>query len=174
VALTEAPVEPAMPLPALARADTAEPALLLVTHEDLHPESCLAADMPIAAAIVAADPQLLWGDAARLFAGKAAADAAARAGRHFRCPVELADTLDAPGLIAAANEAGVSRIVTPCAPVGPVADALAGITQVLAGEGIVLAQVRRDWDARFWPHATKGFFPFKEKIPALLREGGLG
>ena len=59
------------------------------------------------------------------------------------------------------------------APVGPVADQLARLVPVLAREGVTLVQVRRDWDSAFWPHAKKGFFAFKERIPALLRQNGL-
>lgn len=40
-------------------------------------------------------------------------------------------------------------------------------------EVIALSPVRRDWDARFWPHATKGFFPLKQCIPGLLQGLGL-
>ena len=40
----------------------------------------------------------------------------------------------------------------------------------LKAAGITLCPVRRSWDEDFWPHATKGFFPFKEKIPALLQK----
>jgi deoxyribodipyrimidine photo-lyase len=54
-----------------------------------------------------------------------------------------------------------------------VADALARIAPSLALEGIPLVQIRRDWDERFWPHATKGFFPFKERIPKILKDTGL-
>jgi deoxyribodipyrimidine photo-lyase len=54
-----------------------------------------------------------------------------------------------------------------------VADALAQLAPSLATAGITLVQKRRAWDSTFWPHAKKGFFPFKEKIPGLLRESGL-
>ncbi len=72
-----------------------------------------------------------------------------------------------------AREAGARQIVTPYAPVGPVADILAKAAPVLASEGIPLVQARRAWDEKFWPHATKGFFPFKERIPKILQEMGL-
>jgi deoxyribodipyrimidine photo-lyase len=67
----------------------------------------------------------------------------------------------------------VTQIITPYAPVGPVADALAQLVPVLAREGIKLITVRRAWDSTFWPHAKKGFFAFKESMPALLSEHGL-
>lgn len=172
-ALTEPPVERASPLPPPAPCNPAAPALLLVTHEDLDPRSFLPGDLAIAAAVVATDPDLLWGDAARRFVRTAAADTQARVEADFGCAATITDTLDADRLIAAAQAAGVGQIVTPYAPVGPVADRLASLAPQLASAGVTLAQVRRHWDTQFWPHATKGFFPFKERIPALLREDGL-
>ncbi len=83
------------------------------------------------------------------------------------------DVLDTEALLRAARAAGVRQIVTAYAPVGPVADRLALLTDQLAAEGIALHQLRREWDAQFWPHAKKGFFPFKKRIPELLREDGL-
>ena len=88
---------------------------------------------------------------------------------HFGCTADLSGTLDARALIAAVHAAGLRQIVTPYAPVGPVADTLARLAPVLANEGITLAHVRRGWDSQFWPHAKNGFFPSKERIPAMLR-----
>ena len=84
----------------------------------------------------------------------------------------VARSLDASTLRHAAAEAGVRRIATPYAPVGPVADRLAAVTAELALEGITVERVRRDWDSRFWPYATKGYFAFKTHLPQLLREMG--
>jgi hypothetical protein len=38
----------------------------------------------------------------------------------------------------------------------------------LAAAGISLLRLGRNWDREAWPYATKGFFPFRERIPALL------
>jgi len=76
--------------------------------------------------------------------------------------------LDAGHLTAAARAAGVRTIVTPYAPVGPTAEALARLVPDLEAEGLRLVQVRRDWDSRFWPHAKAGFFAFRKHIPGLL------
>jgi deoxyribodipyrimidine photo-lyase len=38
---------------------------------------------------------------------------------------------------------------------------------------VVLTTVQRRWDTLAWPHAARGFFPFRERIPGLLREQGL-
>jgi len=40
----------------------------------------------------------------------------------------------------------------------------------LAAEGISLSTVLRTWDSQAWPHAARGFFSFRERIPALVRE----
>ncbi|MCG6119369.1 MAG: DNA photolyase FAD-binding protein [Blastomonas sp.] len=170
--LSEAPVEAPRPLATLSPFDPRTPALLLVTPEDLHPESVLPRDGDIRAGLVVLDDTLLWGDAARHFVQAAAVDAAARLSAHFGCDANLASRLDAATLIEAAQKAGARQIVTPFAPVGPVADALARLAPVLATKGIALAQVRRAWDDTFWPHAKKGFFPFKQQIPRLLAEIG--
>lgn len=171
-AISEAPVVAARRLPELAPYDATQPALLLVTHEDMNPESLFPAGAGITSAVIAAEPEYLWGEAARGFVREAATGATTRIGAHFNCPVQLAERLSARTLINAARAADVAQIVTAYAPVGPVADALALLAPALAAEGIKLFQVRRDWDELFWPHAKKGFFPFKERIPEILREGG--
>ncbi|WP_072382758.1 FAD-binding domain-containing protein [Novosphingobium sp. NDB2Meth1] len=172
-ALTEPPVGPAGKLEALATPDMAAPSLLLVHHEDLNAESLFAADAPVRGVLAACDPALLWGDAARRFAGEAMADAATRAETHFGCGSTLADRLDAETLLSAARAVGARQVLTPCAPVGPVADALAGLEPVLAAEGIALRPVRRRWDAGLWPHARRGFFAFDAEIEGHLRAEGM-
>jgi deoxyribodipyrimidine photo-lyase len=172
VALSEAQVESPKVLPQPAAMDPAQPSLLLVTHEDMNPESLFSTDLPINSAIIVADKNLLWGDASAQFMQAASADTAARVTSCFGSAAPLAATLDAPTLIAAAQAAQVKQIVTAYAPVGPVADVLTQITPVLALEGIKLVQSRRNWDSHFWPHAKKGFFPFKEQIAPGLRVNG--
>ena len=89
--------------------------------------------------------------------GAALADGLARASATWRVPAERL-TLDAvPGWAAAHG----LPVVTPWAPVGWTADAL-------AGSGVPMRRIRREWDEACWPLATKGFFPFRESIPTLL------
>jgi deoxyribodipyrimidine photo-lyase len=173
VALTEPAVESVGALPAPVPFDPGQPALLLVTHEDLNPESVISRDAAILSAVITADDDLLWGARSRHFVTAAASDTASRVGAHYGCAKAVFVTLDAPTLISAAQSAQARQIVTPYAPVGPVADRLSQISPVLARAGITLAQMRRGWDGQFWPHAKKGFFPFKERIPEILREDGL-
>jgi deoxyribodipyrimidine photo-lyase len=169
----ETPMCAVQPLPQPVSVDTQKPSFLLVTTEDLNPESAFGASAKINGAGIFFDTDTLWGDNACSFVAGAAKDAAGRVENYFKCPTKLHDNLDAASLITQAREAGAEQIITAYAPVGPVADALARIAPVLALEGISLVQVRRAWDERFWPHATKGFFPFKERIPNILKEMGL-
>jgi deoxyribodipyrimidine photo-lyase len=173
VALSEAPIAKATPIAALPAVDPRTPALLLISGEDLHPESLFARDMAVravlAAPVVAGWP---WGDKAAAFVTAATDDARERAGKYFNCKTTTA-TIDADAVIAAAHAARAKVIIIAYAPVGPVADALLAIEPALAAAGLSIVRVRRDWDSAFWPHATKGFFPFKERIPALLGEMGM-
>ena len=163
----------ARPLPQAAYFDPQKPAYLLVTPEDLNPESVFGVPAKINGAGVLFDPETLWGDNAISFVEAATSDTTERVGNAFKCPTTMLASLDATKLIAKAREAGAEQIVTPYAPVGPVADGLGSIAPLLASEGVPLIQVRRAWDEKFWPHATKGFFPFKERIPKILKEMGL-
>ena len=173
IALTEAPIEAARDLCVPPRHDPAQPSLLLVTPEDLHLETVFDVASGFQSIVVPCDPDFLWGDGARRFVAAAMAETVERAAAHYACPANMIERLDAEALIAEANAAGVRRIVTPYAPVGPVADQLARLTPLLASEGVSLVQIRRHWDNAFWPHAKKGFFAFKERIPALLQESGI-
>lgn len=171
--LTEPPLPSPAALPAAGQGVWSGPALLLVTSEDLSPDAAIWRTGETGSALVVADPDLLWGDKARTFVTTAAGDAASRLNAAHGFEVEQGGRLDAEALIAAARAASVRTIVTPYAPVGPVAWRLAAIAPVLAADGINLVQQRRHWDDSFWPHARKGFFPFKQHMGRLLEELGL-
>jgi deoxyribodipyrimidine photo-lyase len=63
--------------------------------------------------------------------------------------------------------------VTAYAAVGPVAERLASARQALAKNGIRLVQLRRAYDTCTWPHATKGYFKLKSRIPGVLEQLGI-
>ena len=151
------------PVPFAAQLDREKPALLLVTPDDMNPESLFGTRAEIKAAVVAADPATLWGDNARVFVASASRDAAERVSTAFQCPTDILNTLNVETLITQAKEAGAEQIITPYAPVGSVAELLAEFAPRLEQEGIPMIQIRRRWDEKFWPHATKGFFPSKKK-----------
>ena len=173
VALTEPPMPVATALPELPEPARDVPALLLVTPEDMHPESVFAPAILFKGILVMSTTPS-GGAASQAFVAGAAADSAERAQSYFNCPVRTMGTFDPDTIHAAAMDANVGTILTPCAPVGPTADALAATATTLQQSGIRLIQQRRPWDSRFWIHARKGFFNFKANIPQILTHELLG
>jgi deoxyribodipyrimidine photo-lyase len=55
-------------------------------------------------------------------------------------------------------------------PVGSTRDALTEPVKQLRNQGITFQSVLSEWDQMAWPHATKGFFQFRTRIPELLNE----
>ena len=112
-------------------------------------------------------------DAVRRFTASALDDAATRAvdvlGRPARV---LPDALPSTVLQWAESER-LDAVVVPYAPVGPVQERMLTLGAALASEMVTLTTVRRRWDTLAWPHAARGFFPFRERIPELLRQQGL-
>lgn len=167
-----APVPPAGAAPVPERLPEGRVGLLL--HEDdLHPESMRSAleaagsEVASIAALGAAQER------ARLpqsFTTEALADGLERAATMFGAEATALEEWGASGIVEWAQRVGVTTIVTPYSPVGPAAAALEAATRELAAHGVTIARILRPWDASAWPHARRGFFPFKERIPALLRE----
>jgi deoxyribodipyrimidine photo-lyase len=163
---SEAPGLPMRPLPAPRPAPEGDappvgPVMLLVTEEDLSP------DLPTNSVTVAAlsdvagrSPRAVAGPVHRFTEG-AIADALSR------LPAPSAAVYgpqDLDQLVAQAKAAGASAIVTPYAPVGPVADLLKSLEERAAAEGITLHRIMREHDRQAWPHATHGFFRFREAV----------
>lgn len=172
VAVTEAPLPPPRPLPDLPTADPALPTLLVVTPDDLHPESLFAGVRGFAGAVVTGGQS--GGRLSRAFVAGALNETAARAAKSFDCPTQYLAALDADRLIAAAADTGARQILMPFLPVGPDADALAALLPRLDAAELRVVPVRRGWDSAFWPQASKGFFAFKTQIPRLLAAEGQG
>jgi deoxyribodipyrimidine photo-lyase len=169
-----APDAPALPMPPLPTPrpaptgdpiDPTAPSLLLVTEEDLCPEFLLDQGLrPQAVAVlsaVAGRSPLAVGEPVHRFTAAAIADALAR--------LDATDALrfdpsDLTALLAVAETAGATQIVTPYAATGPVASALTDLARLATPRGITLARVLRDHDRMAWPHATHGFFRFREAV----------
>jgi deoxyribodipyrimidine photo-lyase len=155
---------PASPIPAPQIVGSPKVALLL-TEEDLHPESCNLNAQVVAIAALPTQHVGVAESPAMRFAEGAIEDACLRAAAHFG--VE-AQQLQPTAVADWAKHAGVDEIVTGYAPTGLVARAWDGLAADLAKQGIGLTQLRRDWDSKAWPAATAGFFKVKAKIPALI------
>ena len=174
--LTDDPGHPApAPLAPAARVDRTAPILLLLTGEDLHPESWGVAGLDIRGAatldVSAALSPLPVGEAANAVTRAAFEDARQRAAGVFGCAVSEAAGMET--VIALAREAGARQIITqrPCQ--GPARDALDSAAPALEAAGLTLCELRRDWDSAFFPYADKGFFKLKKAIPRVLETLGL-
>ncbi|WP_439813749.1 FAD-binding domain-containing protein [Zavarzinia sp. CC-PAN008] len=138
---------------------------LLLTAEDLHPESWpLEADVAGIGALPALHDHAP-GSPAQRFSDGAIQDGLARAGSHFGPAGML---VDADAVAEWAAGLGVVEVVTALAPQGPEAARLVTVEAALAARGIRLVRLLRPWDAAAWPHATAGFFRMARQIPALV------
>ncbi|WP_242089040.1 FAD-binding domain-containing protein [Curtobacterium sp. DN_7.5] len=177
-ALDEEPFPPATPIP-----DDEEPSAvgsrvgLLLHEEDLEPASLLAqlgsSAPPLAAAAVVADASSRSPAGAsslvRDFTAGAVADTAARTHDADGGAATVLGSAGAAAVLDWAATARLDSVLVPYAPVGPVQERLDALRPALDGAGVRLVAVRRRWDSRAWPFASRGFFPFKERIPGLVR-----
>jgi len=171
--LEEGAEHPRHPIPA-ADPEPVKDALLLVTEEDCRLQEILSRKpvMVLGVSCARIRSPLSTGALALAFTKGALKSTTEDAGS--REPILMADdTHAAAAIIDAARTANIEDIVTGYAPVGPTARWLKTIGPELGTAGIRLHQIRRSYDDLAWPHATKGFFALKEKIPALLNGLGL-
>ncbi|MFK7879511.1 FAD-binding domain-containing protein [Roseobacter sp.] len=71
-------------------------------------------------------------------------------------------------IIAWTKQQDLQQIVTAHAPVGPIAAILENLDR--DPRAPTLVRLKRAYDNRAWPLATKGFFPFRKNIPKLVAE----
>jgi deoxyribodipyrimidine photo-lyase len=151
---------------------------LLLTEEDLQPASLARGDAEV---VAVAGATLAEGRSpfavsplVQRFTDGALMDGLRSAADAFGAPATRLPSLTATAILAWVRASGAATIVTPYAPVGPVATRLAEIAPRLHADGIRLVEVRRAFDTTAWPHGTRGFFAMKEKIPHVLRTLGIG
>lgn len=170
--LTESQNHPRIALPAAVASPPPGQFALLLTEEDLHPESLGIDPQQVlgVAGATCAELRSAWPVSAhvREFTRGAMDDALARAQEHFGCPAEPLRGLDGDSIAEWAERIGASMVITPCAPVGPVEEALADAGYWLSMRRLKLLQLRRPYDSTLWPHATRGFFDLRERIPQII------
>lgn len=176
--LDEPPIGLARALPAAPVRAPAGPAILLLTEDDLHPESLDLSDADIGVVIgthaVDRRSPLAAAENVVRFSQEALADGLRRASGHFGVAADADVEFSPASLAKLARSHDVSRIITAYTPVGPMGDRLAALTSALSHEGIEMVQIRRVEDTSAWPYATKGFFGLKDKIPHLIHKLGIG
>jgi len=173
--LTGAPLPLPIPVPPVARVDAQLQSGLLITEEDCLPETLDLEGVHIkaVAGFIFTRYRSLSpvSDRAIGFAEGAVADGMARGGNVFSCPTTMLPGGDAGETVENwARTHGIQQVLTAYPPVGPAQERMQVLKIRLARIGVALISVRREWDRLFWTHATKGFFPFKERIPRLLGE----
>ena len=103
--------------------------------------------------------------------GQARADAARRAAAHFGCEVRVCRTPEAMTGACVAEGVGSVFLMEPF--VGPLRDQLREWPADLLPRGISLGRLRRTWDSVLLPHASRGFFPFWNKVGRMLAKSGV-
>ncbi len=146
-----------------ARSASGKKALLLITPEDCHPESLALAGAPDAIATMPAELISDRAIAVKQADAAAMADAMARAQAHYGTTVTASLTVTRwqEELAELMTQTGADHIIMAFQPTGLWHD-------VLASLDLPFKEILRPYDGLCWPHAKKGFFPFKEKIPQFL------
>lgn len=162
---TEEPLPSPGSLPPISPPPKGTRLLLMTTVEDLTPEQwrldpvdvngivLVNAEVPGASEIVTA------------FRKEALLDASRRAEAFFSAPVTHLDPRNdaaAPTLDAVAPGAEEILLMMPSVGLLPEKWEHGFSTQ------LPIHRIRREWDSEFWPHATHGFFRFREVIPRIL------
>ena len=92
-------------------------------------------------------------------------DGAQRAGKHFGTEVVATDSPDlAAAMVEWALTRKLSAVVAYRPFIGPWLPEALAIEAALTKAGITMRWRRRAWDASLFPHATRGYFPFWERI----------
>ena len=174
VPLEGPPAPPTIAVPVTTDWDHTLSTGLLVTEDDLDPLSLFDDELPFrcAAVMSATDRRspLGVGPLVRGFVQGAIDDTRDRLVSKSCIVGEPTDTV--ASVEDWARGEGLRQIVTAHTPVGPTAEALGELRTALAEHDIAVIPVLRDFDQAAWQHATRGFFPFREKIPSILAKLG--
>ncbi|MEP1766320.1 MAG: FAD-binding domain-containing protein [Sulfitobacter sp.] len=152
---------------ALSKARKSDAHVLLITPEECHPESVT---IGTPACVIGLAPKSSSTQSPRVTAFKKGAveNAVKRLDETGITYVQSESWVET--IADAAARAGTNDVSTPWAPIGPTASQIEEARQSLEKMGIRLHQTKRAYDALIWPHANKGFFKLKKKIPSLLCE----
>ena len=109
-----------------------------------------------------------WSEPVAMWTQAALRDGASRAAAHFGADVsaEPSDDLSV-AIVDWARQHQLKRVVAYRPFVGPWLSEAQAIESALAQAGIAVTWRRRAWDAKHFPHATRGYFPFWERIKSV-------
>ena len=156
-------------LPKREALDTKQTYGLIITPEDCHTESLPLESKP--AALLSLYEPNRKSQLVRAFTKNALEDATARAQTHFGCAAKQSGQLNTgETLIKFARAHDLKTLATAQLPIGSMRDEMNAAMPALQQAGIELIQITRPYDQACWPHANKGFFKLKAKIPNILKE----
>ena len=113
---------------------------------------------------------LPMGNLATVFTQGLVTDGARHAEASYGLPCKVTDQEDwSAALFEWAAAHGLDAVVIPRLPIGPVRTR---IRKAEAGLPIPIIEITRNYDQAVWPHARKGFFGLKKKIPKILEALG--
>jgi deoxyribodipyrimidine photo-lyase len=172
-AVDEPPPPPAAALTPRPPLPAGRPLALLLTEDDLHPESLglPAARVAAVGGFSAAAERAVDGtaDGPVAFARGGLEDALARAAQHFEAGTRLFEPTALEDIGAWLEGAGLTDLAVPWPPVGPARARAADLAHGLVERGVDVWPLRRDWDDRLWPLATGGYFGFRKRgLPVAL------
>ena len=177
------------------------PAGLLVTPDDLTPESGELSETPFSSIFVLSADDVLdsfnASDKVRSFCNGAVMDSAKRLAEHWagkvtECRYKVIPMVGraspdnvgrreamrvyggsvdrwVDGVLTWARNEHLKSIWYLRPPVGPWNDAIEGLKNSLQAQGVQVLEYRRRWDTVHWPHATAGYFRFKDGLQERLR-----
>jgi len=140
----------------------------------LHPEDLLVEQGELAGlkvqAVNASWPAYIsaragWSEKVSVWTQAALRDGATRAGNHFGAVLSSGESSDlATSVVEWAKLNQLQAVVAYRPFVGPWLTEALALESALPSAGIRLIWRRRGWDAEYFPHATRGYFPFWERI----------
>ena len=106
-----------------------------------------------------------WSEKVSVWTQTALRDGATRSGQHFGAEVSSGETPNlATSLVEWAKQNRLQAVVAYRPFVGPWLTEALALESALASAGIRVTWRRRAWDAEHFPHATRGYFPFWERV----------
>jgi hypothetical protein len=106
-----------------------------------------------------------WSEKVSVWTQATLRDGASRAGSHFGAEVASGETPNlATLLVEWAKQNRLQAVVAYRPFIGPWLAEAHAIESALAQAGIAFTWRRRAWDSEHFPHATRGYFPFWERI----------
>jgi hypothetical protein len=110
-----------------------------------------------------------WSEAVTTWTQAALQDGAARAGAHFGTDIssESSDDLAAT-IVEWARKHQLKGVVAYRPFLGPWLVEAQAVESALAQAGIATVWRRRAWDSRLFPHASRGYFPFWERVKSVI------